>query len=257
MCPCLVKISIKNCHLFITDGSSDIGLVLAHQAPAEGARVFIIARSRNKLEYASNVVRLASPDYNAVKRAVNEAGSIDVLLLNHGVLMAVVLVVTVPCHGSRAQTVGAASVSCVPACLAGAPDRILLYPVMAAEPRLLELQEYHVSQHVWRGAPDRILSVWRGGLDKHHDPPAAILTHLKRAGFLGVAHMGYCSIDHHLISALVERWRPETHTCAATLEAPSPSMPATLEAPPLLSPPHWKRLPYPRLLVSSWKKKRS
>ncbi|MED6166737.1 hypothetical protein PIB30_112347, partial [Stylosanthes scabra] len=78
--------------------------------------------------------------------------------------------------------------------------------------RVLELQDYHVSQHVWRGAADRVLAIRRGGMEKHHDPPSAIIHHLEQAGFLGVAHMGYCSIDHHLISALVERWHPETHT---------------------------------------------
>ena len=35
---------------------------------------------------------------------------------------------------------------------------------------------------------------------------------LRDAGFLGVARLRQCSYDWHLISALVERWRPETHT---------------------------------------------
>ncbi|KAL1358490.1 hypothetical protein HN51_003756 [Arachis hypogaea] len=97
-----VKIPIKNRHVFITGGSSGIGLALAHHAAAQGSRVSILARSRNKLEEARNAVRLATGidvsvfaadvrDYDAVKRAVDEAGPIDVLLLNHGVFVALEL----------------------------------------------------------------------------------------------------------------------------------------------------------------------
>jgi hypothetical protein len=39
-----------------------------------------------------------------------------------------------------------------------------------------------------------------------------IKPYLRRAGFLGVAHIGSIPINHALINALVERWRPETHT---------------------------------------------
>ncbi|MED6132361.1 3-dehydrosphinganine reductase tsc10a [Stylosanthes scabra] len=80
-------------------GSSGIGLALAHRAAAEGARVSIMARSESKLEEARNSIKMASGvevaafaadvrDYEAVKKAVDEAGPIDVLLLNHGVLVA-------------------------------------------------------------------------------------------------------------------------------------------------------------------------
>ena len=48
---------------------------------------------------------------------------------------------------------------------------------------------------------------------------------LRQAGFLGVARIRQIKLDHHLISALVERWRPETHTfhlpdgeCTITLQ---------------------------------------
>ncbi|WVY94280.1 hypothetical protein V8G54_033368 [Vigna mungo] len=97
-----VKIPIKNRHVFITGGSSGIGLALAHRAAAEGARVSILARSLGKLEEARNAIRLATGievavfaadvrDFEAVKRAVDEAGPIDVLLLNHGVFVALEL----------------------------------------------------------------------------------------------------------------------------------------------------------------------
>ncbi|XP_020223411.2 3-dehydrosphinganine reductase TSC10A [Cajanus cajan] len=97
-----VKIPIKNRHVFITGGSSGIGLALAHRAAAEGARVSILARSPGKLEEARNAIRLATGidvavfaadvrDFDAVKRAVDEAGPVDVLLLNHGVFYALEL----------------------------------------------------------------------------------------------------------------------------------------------------------------------
>ncbi|KAF5738617.1 3-ketodihydrosphingosine reductase-like isoform X1 [Tripterygium wilfordii] len=93
-----VKISIKDRHVFITGGSSGIGLSLAHQAASEGASVSILARSRNKLEEAREAVRLATGkeveifaadvrDYEAVKKAVEEAGPIDVLIVNQGVFV--------------------------------------------------------------------------------------------------------------------------------------------------------------------------
>ncbi|KAI4317769.1 hypothetical protein L6164_025612 [Bauhinia variegata] len=93
-----VKIPIKNRHVFITGGSSGIGLALAHQAAVEGARVSILARSLDKLEEARNLIRLSTGidvavfsadvrDYDAVKRAVDEAGPIDVLVVNQGVVV--------------------------------------------------------------------------------------------------------------------------------------------------------------------------
>lgn len=94
-----VKIPIKNRHVFITGGSSGIGLALARRAAAEGARVSIMSRSMKKLEEAKTAIKLTTGaevrvfaadvrDYEAVKRAVDEAGPIDVLLLNHGVFYA-------------------------------------------------------------------------------------------------------------------------------------------------------------------------
>ncbi|OIW13975.1 hypothetical protein TanjilG_09326 [Lupinus angustifolius] len=100
--PRTVRIPIKNRHVFITGGSSGIGLALAHRAATEGARVSILARSQKKLDEAKNAVKLATGievavfaadvrDYDAVKRVVEEAGQIDVLILNHGVFTALEL----------------------------------------------------------------------------------------------------------------------------------------------------------------------
>ncbi|PKA52173.1 11-beta-hydroxysteroid dehydrogenase-like 2 [Apostasia shenzhenica] len=96
--PRAARIPIKRRHVFITGGSSGIGLELARQAAAEGARVSILARSLKRLEEARDAIRLATGvevaifsadvrDAEAVARAVEEAGPIDVLVCNHGVFV--------------------------------------------------------------------------------------------------------------------------------------------------------------------------
>ncbi|GAB2266551.1 3-dehydrosphinganine reductase tsc10b [Dionaea muscipula] len=98
VCPRSVTIPIKNRHVFITGGSSGIGLALAHRVASEGARVSILARNPNKLDQARDQIRLATGidvtvfsadvrDFDAVKRAVEEAGPIDVLVCNQGVFL--------------------------------------------------------------------------------------------------------------------------------------------------------------------------
>lgn len=93
-----VKIPIKNRHVFITGGSSGIGLALAHQAASEGARVSILARSPDKLEQAKQAIQLSTGidvavfaadvrDYDAVSKAISEADPIDVLIVNQGVFV--------------------------------------------------------------------------------------------------------------------------------------------------------------------------
>ncbi|XP_050216164.1 3-dehydrosphinganine reductase TSC10A-like isoform X2 [Mercurialis annua] len=96
--PRTVKIPIKNRHVFITGGSSGIGLALAHRAASEGARVSILARSLDKLEEARNSIRLSTGvdvqifaadvrDFESVQKAVTDAGEIDVLVVNQGVFV--------------------------------------------------------------------------------------------------------------------------------------------------------------------------
>uniref|UniRef100_A0A7N0VBL8 3-dehydrosphinganine reductase n=1 Tax=Kalanchoe fedtschenkoi TaxID=63787 RepID=A0A7N0VBL8_KALFE len=93
-----VRIPIKNRHVFITGGSSGIGLALAHQAAREGARVSILARDKRKLEEAKETILLSTGidvavfaadvrDADAVRKAVDEAGAIDVLVCNQGVFV--------------------------------------------------------------------------------------------------------------------------------------------------------------------------
>ncbi|GMI90927.1 TSC10A [Hibiscus trionum] len=92
-----VNIPIKNRHVFITGGSIGIGLAIAKQAASEGARrISLLARSLDQLEKAKQSIHQAYEvevstfsadvrDYGSVERAVNEAGPIDILVVNHGV----------------------------------------------------------------------------------------------------------------------------------------------------------------------------
>ncbi|XP_029130995.1 serine/threonine-protein phosphatase 7 long form homolog [Cajanus cajan] len=57
------------------------------------------------------------------------------------------------------------------------------------------------------------------------EPHPLIVPILEEVGFSGVAKLRHLKVDHALITALVERWRPETHTfhfptgeCTITLE---------------------------------------
>lgn len=94
--PRTVRVPIKNRHVFITGGSSGIGLALARLCAHGGADVTLLARDAGRLEEAQQSIKLATGrdvrvfsadvrDYDAVKRAVDEAGPIDVLVCNHGV----------------------------------------------------------------------------------------------------------------------------------------------------------------------------
>ncbi|CAA6673858.1 unnamed protein product [Spirodela intermedia] len=87
-----VKVPIKGRHVFVTAGSSGIGLSLAKQATAEGDRVSILARNLRKLEEAHEEIRRATGveaaiysvevrDEKAVREALEEAGTVDVLLV--------------------------------------------------------------------------------------------------------------------------------------------------------------------------------
>ncbi|EPS71928.1 hypothetical protein M569_02828, partial [Genlisea aurea] len=79
---------------------------------------------------------------------------------------------------------------------------------------VLNLQDHHRSTDIWNGQSFEPLTCrrcdgqfWRlGTLD-----PRVQKTML-RAGFYGVYKAGRMRLDHALVTALVERWRPETHT---------------------------------------------
>ncbi|XP_027348465.1 protein MAIN-LIKE 2-like [Abrus precatorius] len=82
------------------------------------------------------------------------------------------------------------------------------------DPSLLRFQSIHVSEHIWDGRDHPTLRVRKspnipGGLE---GVPDEIIPHPELAGFVGVANLSQLPVDVVLITALVERWRPETHT---------------------------------------------
>lgn len=79
---------------------------------------------------------------------------------------------------------------------------------------VLTLQDHHRSTEIWNGQNFEPLTCrrcdghfWRlGNLDPR------VQQMMLKAGFYGVYKAGRMRLDHALITALVERWRPETHT---------------------------------------------
>ncbi|KAJ9549039.1 hypothetical protein OSB04_021582 [Centaurea solstitialis] len=84
---------------------------------------------------------------------------------------------------------------------------------------LLFLETQHRAYTIFHGQGDldTVLDVRRGdgGLWRslrNHDIPERVKIYIRRAGFQGVFDCGSKPLDHALITALVERWRPETNT---------------------------------------------
>ncbi|XP_043811056.1 serine/threonine-protein phosphatase 7 long form homolog [Manihot esculenta] len=82
------------------------------------------------------------------------------------------------------------------------------------DPSLLYAQADHRSEAIWQGSMEvGAIACRRTGTILHLDDiPDRIIPYLRRTGFYGVIRLGYFALDWQLISALVERWRPETHT---------------------------------------------
>ncbi|XP_027338102.1 protein MAIN-LIKE 2-like [Abrus precatorius] len=92
---------------------------------------------------------------------------------------------------------------------------------------LFRFQSFHVSEYIWDGRDHPMLRVRKsqnisGGLE---GVPQKIIPHLELANFIGLANLSQFSLDMGLITALVERWRPEMHTfhlspgeCTITLQ---------------------------------------
>ncbi|XP_057515030.1 serine/threonine-protein phosphatase 7 long form homolog [Actinidia eriantha] len=78
---------------------------------------------------------------------------------------------------------------------------------------VLTLQSHHRSTWIWEHGGTDALACRRCGTglyDRELDP--RVLQYVLRAGFYGVHRLGPIRLDHALITAFVERWRPETHT---------------------------------------------
>ncbi|KAK9135433.1 hypothetical protein Syun_014763 [Stephania yunnanensis] len=79
---------------------------------------------------------------------------------------------------------------------------------------VLSSQVVHRSTRVWNGPEPGILTIRRNSAALHRlvQLDDRIVEHLHAACFYGTTRVGFISIDWHLITALVERWGPETHT---------------------------------------------
>ncbi|KAA0054282.1 serine/threonine-protein phosphatase 7 long form-like protein [Cucumis melo var. makuwa] len=78
----------------------------------------------------------------------------------------------------------------------------------------LYLQATYRSQSIWDTTCTVVLSCRRRETASQHTIPfdQRIAPYLEAAGFLEVSQVGFMQLDWHLITALVKRWRPETHT---------------------------------------------
>ncbi|KAF1867473.1 hypothetical protein Lal_00049902 [Lupinus albus] len=98
-------------------------------------------------------------------------------------------------------------------------DHIGLGPIIHS---LLNLQDNHVSTTIWNGGE----ITFRARYNLWPQVPAEpVLQVIRNTAFGKILDIGRAEINNHLIIALVEHWRPETHTfhlpigeCTVTLE---------------------------------------
>ena len=110
---------------------------------------------------------------------------------------------------------------------------------------VLWMQPKHVSEHVWNGEQDRKLHIRQvvPTYQGEEQIPEQIFPFLQQSGFGWLIKMGYLKINASLISALIERWRPETHTfhmrcgeCTITLQDVSVLLGISVDGLPLIGP---------------------
>ncbi|KAF1891149.1 hypothetical protein Lal_00001290 [Lupinus albus] len=87
---------------------------------------------------------------------------------------------------------------------------------------LLRLQSNHISNNVWNGEESTFrvrYNFWQ------HLPSEPVLEVIRNTAFSNILEIERVNINNHLITAMIERWRPETHTfhfpngeCTITLE---------------------------------------
>ncbi|CAK9166390.1 unnamed protein product [Ilex paraguariensis] len=79
---------------------------------------------------------------------------------------------------------------------------------------VLYLQAEHRSTTIWDGQDLPPLQCRRSEatLRRLHAPDDRVLRRVLRAGFYGIHRIGFIRLDWHLVTALIERWRVETHT---------------------------------------------
>ena len=108
---------------------------------------------------------------------------------------------------------------------------------------VLWMQAKHVSEHVWNGEEDRKLHIRRAvpTYQGEEEIPEETIPLLRQCGFYWIIKMDYLKINASLITALIERWRPETHTfhmrcgeCTITLQDVSVLLGMRVDGAPLI-----------------------
>ncbi|KAL5138727.1 Serine/threonine-protein phosphatase 7 long form [Glycine soja] len=108
---------------------------------------------------------------------------------------------------------------------------------------VLWMQPKHVSEHAWNGEPDKKLHIRRAVpiYQGQEEIPEKIIPLLRQSGFYWIMKMGYLKINSSLITVLIERWRPETHTfhmryreCTITLQDVSVLLGLRVDGAPLI-----------------------
>jgi len=79
---------------------------------------------------------------------------------------------------------------------------------------VLWMQDKHISQHIWNDEEDRKLHIRRviPTYQGQEEIPEEIIPLLRQSGFYWIMKMEYLKINAALITSLIERWRPKTHT---------------------------------------------
>jgi len=108
---------------------------------------------------------------------------------------------------------------------------------------VLWMQAKHVSEHIWNEEEDkkshirRVVPTYQG----QEEIPEEIIPLLRQSGFYWIMKMRYLKINLSLISALIERRRPETHMfhlrcgeCTITLQDVSILLGLRVDGAPLI-----------------------
>uniref|UniRef100_A0A2N9IHE9 Aminotransferase-like plant mobile domain-containing protein n=1 Tax=Fagus sylvatica TaxID=28930 RepID=A0A2N9IHE9_FAGSY len=93
------------------------------------------------------------------------------------------------------------------------PRRFVMDPG-PSDPSVLTRQDKHISKKIWEEGLYTLLHCRRREAVRERSGRlhARFIPYLQRAGFYGIAKLGFIKMDWALITALVERWRQETHT---------------------------------------------
>uniref|UniRef100_A0A2N9EEU1 Aminotransferase-like plant mobile domain-containing protein n=1 Tax=Fagus sylvatica TaxID=28930 RepID=A0A2N9EEU1_FAGSY len=93
------------------------------------------------------------------------------------------------------------------------PRRFVMDPG-PSDPSVLTRQDKHISKQIWEEGLYTLLHCRRREAVRERSGRlhARFIPYLQRAGFYGIAKLGFIKMDWALITALVERWHQETHT---------------------------------------------